>query len=251
MNAGDNIYFFLLGIGVLTVIGIIGFMLRKGKKTAITVSLALVVGYISYYTYFPTLQEHRHAERYQQLEAYLETTYPDKQLSISSKHYTAGDPVGEFNVHDTKTPKMGVVLRVDQEGQVAQVATWTNADYPMQQDVWQELAFSYGDAYSLDKEMPDIMKEDMWVDGELSVFALIINGVPSIAIYQYSNEGYGLVELKEGGSGEFVTTEADGRLFIYIDQHYPKETLTIHSLSGTPRTLQISEQKGQLIVEDI
>lgn len=251
MNAGDNIYFFLIAIGVLTVISIVGFMLRKRKKAAIMVSLVLVACYIGYYAYFPTLQEQRHAERYQQLEAYLETTYPDKQLSISPKHYAAGERVGEFQVYDTKTPKMGVVLRVDQGGQVAQVATWTNGDVPMQQDVWQELVFSYGDVYSLDKEMPDITKEDMWFDGELSVFALMINGIPSIAIYHYSNEGYGLVELKEGNSGEFVTAEVDGRLFIYIDQHYPKEMITIHLASGASRTLQIPEQKGQLIVEDI
>lgn len=251
MNAGDNIYFFLIAIGVLTVIGIVGFMLRKRKNAAIMVSLALVAGYIGYYIYFPTLQEQRHAECYQQLEAYLETTYPDKQLSISPKHYAVGERVGEFQVHDTKTPKMGVVLRVDQGGQVAQVATWTNGDVTMQQDVWQDLAFSYGDAYSLDKELPDITKEDMWIDGELSVFALMINGIPSIAVYQYSNEGYGLVELKEGSRGEFVTAEADGRLFIYIDQHYPKETLTIHLSSGASRTLQVSEKKGQLVVQDI
>ncbi len=248
MDSGDSVHFFLIGFGIVIGIIIISFILRKRKKVAITLSLALLAGYVGYYAYFPTMQENTHAERYRLLEAYLSKTYPEKQLAISPKHYEAGDRVGEFNVNDITTPTIGVVLRVDEEGQVSQIATWSNINYPAQQEVWQDLAFSYGGAYSLDKEMADITKEDMWIDGELSVFALTINGVPSIAVYHYSNEGYGLVELTEGNSGEFVTAEADGRLFIYIDKNYQKETITVYSESGQQRILPTPELKGQLLV---
>ncbi|MFF5996082.1 hypothetical protein AAGS61_15220 [Lysinibacillus sp. KU-BSD001] len=139
MSPGENIYFSLLGFGVLMAIMIIWLILRKRKKLVIGITSALIMGYASYYLYYPTLKVNTHAERYQQLEAYLEKTYPDKQLAISPQHYEPGYRVGEFRVNDSKTPSMGVSLRVDQHGQVSQFATWSNTSYPTQKSYGEKL----------------------------------------------------------------------------------------------------------------
>ncbi|WP_431027058.1 hypothetical protein [Lysinibacillus sp. LZ02] len=251
MSPGENIYFSLLGFGVLIVIMIIWLILRKRKKLVIVITIAFVMGYAGYYLYYPTLRVNTHAERYQQLEAYLEKTYPDKQLAISPKHYEPGYIVGEFQVNDSKIPSMGVTLRVDKDGQISQFATWSNTGYPpAQQELWREIAFYYGETYSLDKEIDEITKQDEWIDGELTVFALTINGAPSIAIFNYSHNSYSFLELKEGERGQFVSVELDGYLFIYIDEHYEGKDVTIHSKTGGSYTLNALEQKGQLIVKN-
>lgn len=36
------------------------------------------------------------------------------------------------------------------------------------------------------------------MDGELTAFALTIEDMPAIALFNYSKEGYGLLELREG-----------------------------------------------------
>ncbi|MGE7021676.1 hypothetical protein [Solibacillus cecembensis] len=249
MNPAENIYFFLLGFGVLFAIIVICFIFQKRKKMAIVISIAFVIGFAGYYCYYPTIKMNTHAERFQQIQAYLEETYPDKQFAISPQHYEPGYIVGEFEINDMKTPSMGVTLRVNKDGNVSQIATLSNTEYPTQQELWREIEFYYGETYSLDKEMVELTNKDYWIDGELTAFALTINDVPSIAIFNYSTAGYSLLELKEGERGKFVAAELDGYLFIYIDDNYEGELVTIHTGAGNQYTLNALEQKGKLIVK--
>lgn len=88
MDSGDSVHFFLIGFGVVIGIIIISFILRKRKKVAITLSMALLAGYVGYYAYFPTMQENTHAERYRLLEAYLSKTKHIRKNSSQSPQST-------------------------------------------------------------------------------------------------------------------------------------------------------------------
>lgn len=249
MKPGEMISFMLLGICVVFVILFICFIFRKWKKLSIALTLPLIIGYIGYFIFFPTIQENTHAKRYQQVEAYLSTTYPERHFAISPQHFEPGVYVGEFQVHHLDTPKIGVTLRVKKDGSVSQLSTWSNSDYPTQQELWQVLKSNFLGNYSLDKEIPEIKKVDTWIDGKLTVFALTINAKPSIAIFTYSNAGYGLIEVKEGEQGEVVTAEYENYLFVYMDDYYSEDTATIRSTSGDTYRVNAIEQKGELIVK--
>ena len=248
MRPGDLISFMLLGIGVLIVILFICFILRKRKKLAVALTIPLIISYVSYFIFFPTIQENTHAKRYQQIKAYLSITYPEKHFVISPQHFEQGVNVGDFEVHHLDTPEIGVTLRVKKDGSVSQVATWTNSDYPTQQELWRNLQTIFLGNYSLDKEIPEIKKIDTWINGELTVFALTIDDKPSIAIFTYSHAGYGLIDVTEGKRGEIVTAEYENYLFSYIDEYYAEDSATIRSTSGDTYSINALEQKGKLIV---
>jgi hypothetical protein len=107
----------------------------------------------------------------------------------------------------------------------------------------------YGESYTLDKEKAEIYKQDEWIDGELIASALSIDNMPAIALFNYSSEGYGLLELRQGEREGFVSIEEDGYLFIYIDERYQGEMIMIHLKNGEEYTLNIDQNKGRLIVE--
>lgn len=249
MSPRENIYFLLIAIVITAVIICIFFIFRKRRKWTIALTSVLVIGYIGYYIYYPFLKVNTHAERYEQLINYLAKNYPNKQFTIIPKHYEEGYRVGNFTVNDVVSPTMGVTLRVNDKGQVTQGGTWESNDYPTQQELWRELEFSYGETYSLGKKIPKITKQDEWMDGELTVFALTIEDMPAIAVYNYSSGGYGFVELQQGEREGYVSIEIDGYVFIYIDVSYSGETVTIHLKNGEEYSLSADEYKGQLIVE--
>ena len=197
MSPGENIYFFLIGVPVVAAIMLIWFIFRKRKRLAIVFTSVLVIGYIGYYAYYPTLNMNKHAKGYGQVVHYLTEKYPGRMFTISPEHYEPGYKVADFNVNDSETPMIGVTLRSDKEGQVTQTSYRSNFDYPTQQELWREIKFIYGEPYTLDKDIADISKEDEWMDGELTAFALTINDMPAIALYNYSKAGYGLLELKQ------------------------------------------------------
>ena len=248
MRPGELISFMGLGIGVFIVILFIFFILRKRKKLAIALTMLLIIGYVSYFIFFPTIQENTHAKRYQQLEAYLSTTYPEKHFVITPQHFEQGVNVGDFEVHHLDTPEIGVTLRIKKDGSVSQVSTWTNSNYPTQQELWRVPEINFLGDYALDKEIPEIKKIDTWIDGELTVFALTVDGNPSIAIFTYSNAGYSLIEVTEGARGEIVTAEFENYVFTYMDEHYAEDSAAIHSKSGDTYSINVLGQKGQLIV---
>lgn len=249
MSPGENIYFFLIGVPVVAAIMLIWFIFRKRKRLAIVFTSVLVIGYIGYYAYYPTLKMNKHAKGYGQVVYYLTEKYPDRMFTISPEQYEQGYTVADFNVNDIETPMIGVTLRADKEGQVTQTSYWSNLDYPTQQELWREIKFIYGEPYTLDKDIADITKEDEWMDGELTAFALTINDMPAIALYNYSKAGYGLLELKQEKHEGFVVIEKSGYVFIYVDERYPGETVTIHLKDDKEYTLNVSQQKGRLIIE--
>ena len=240
MRPSEVISFMLLGIGILIVNLFIWFILRKRKKLAIALTIPLIIGYVSYFIFFPTIQENTHAKRYQQLEAYLSTTYSEKHFVITPQHFEQGVNVGDFEVHHLDTPEIGVTLRVKKDGSVSQVATWTNSDYPTQQELWRVLQTNFLGDYALDKAIPEIKKIDTWIDGEITVFALTIDDQPAIAIFTYSHAGYSLIDVTEGERGQLITTEYENYVFTYIDEHYAEDTYSINAL----------EQKGRLIINE-
>lgn len=251
VNPSEVIYFLLIGVAILVAILFVSFIFRGRKKWAIVITTVLVIGFVGYYLYYPSLKVKTHTERYEQVMDYLAKKYPNKKFTISPKHYEEGYTVGEFMVNDIKIPQMGVTLSVDKEGQVTQTSTWSTQDYPTQQELWREIPFSYGGTYTLDKELAEITKLDEWINGELTAFALTIDNLPAIALFNYSNAGYGLLELQQGEQEEVVSIEMEGYLFIYIDDRYQGDKVTVELKNGEEYTANVDENKGRLIVRKL
>ncbi|WP_226671118.1 glucosyltransferase domain-containing protein [Metabacillus litoralis] len=250
MSPSENIYFLLIAIIVFVVILFIWWIVRKRKKLAVVLTSLLIIGFAGYYAYYPTLKSNTHTERYNTVIEYLVENYPDRKFQVLPKEYEAGYRVGEFRVNDIKTPSFGVSLSVDEEGSVMQTSNWSNQEYPKQKELWRELEFIYGENYTLDKEIAEITKQDEWIDGELTAFALTIDDTPAIALFEYSKGGYSLLELQEAANEGYVYIEEEGFVFIYIDDHHEEEIVTISLENGEEFVLNVNQSKGKLIVRD-
>ncbi|ANU26258.1 hypothetical protein I858_004330 [Planococcus versutus] len=248
MNPSEVITFLLIGLGVLLVIAGAWIIFRKRRKWAIVLTTLLVVGYIGYVAYYPYLKVSIHAEKYEQVSEYLATTYPDREFMIIPEQYEEGNTVGYFDVNDEETPDMGVSLHVDKNGQVQQTGSWTTGEFPTQQELWRGLEFDYGESYTLDRKNSEIIKKDEWIDGELTVFALTIDGMPAIAVYEYSRAGYGLMDLQVAEDKLFVSTSAEEHTFIYVDERYKEKTAAFLVESGETMSVDATEYKGKLLV---
>ncbi|WP_438311708.1 hypothetical protein [Sporosarcina sp. FA9] len=214
MNPGELISFFNIGFAGVIAIIILWFIFRKRRKLVIALTSMLVLGYIGYFLYYPTLKINTHTKGYGIVIEYLDMNYPDKEFTISPQHYEAGYTVGDFQVNDIETPTIGVTLRVDKEKKVMQIGTWSNLEYPTQQELWREIESIYGEANTLDKDIAEISKKDEWFDGELTAFALTIDDLPAIALFNYSKAGYSLLELREEDFEDYVIIEKEGYVFI-------------------------------------
>ncbi|WP_010096937.1 hypothetical protein [Ornithinibacillus scapharcae] len=179
MSPSELIYFLIIGLILLLVLIVIGFILRKRKKWMITLMTLVVLCYVGYYVYFFTSQVNIHAERYEIVTEYLEDRYPDKEFTVLPKHYVEGYTVGQFQVNDIENPNMGVTLNVDKKERVSQTGYWSDHEYPTQQELWRVVQYQYGEPLTLDKETSVIVKIDEWIDGELTAFALKIDWKPS------------------------------------------------------------------------
>lgn len=242
VNPSEVISFFLIGMIILVIIFFVWILFRKRKKWAAAITMILVIGYVSYYFYYPVLKVNTHAKRYEQLTVYLTKNYPNRQFNIEPIHYEEGYRVGDFQVNDVKSPNIGVTLRVDDKGQVKQLGTWSKNEYRHNKSI-----FSFRKTYTLDKEIPKISKQDEWIDGELTVFALMMDDLPAIAIFQYYSSGdYKFLELQQGEQEGFVSLEKDDYLFIYIDERYRGEKVTIQKENGEEYSVNAVENKGRL-----
>ncbi|HSI67443.1 MAG TPA: hypothetical protein VK947_08515 [Planococcus sp. (in: firmicutes)] len=250
MNLAESITFMFYGILLLFFIAIAWFVFRKRKKWAVGVTAVLLIGYIGYYAYYPVSQANEHAEKYEQVTEYLASNYPDRQFTVIPKRYEVGYSVGTFEINERDTPHMGVTLHVDDEGGVQQLSNWTNVEFPQQQDLWRELDFHYGGNYTLDRESVEITKQDEWIEGELTVFALDIDGKPAIAIYEYLQAGYAMLDLQESENEAFVFAETEGRVFVYIDENYKEDTVEVVLQDGTMFSVDTADRKGQLFLLD-
>ena len=248
MRPVDLVNLLLIGSAVLALCGIVWFFLRRKRKWAIILSGALLIAYASFAFYYPTLQINTHAKRYDQLMGYLADKYPEREFTVTPEHYE-GYYVGSFTVNDTETPTMGMEMAVNRSGDITEASYWSKLDSLPQQELWKELEFSYGFAYTLDKKIPEITKLDEWIDGGLTAFALSINDNPAIALYDYSDGGYSQLDLQEGEHAGYSLAEHGGRVFIHVDENFSGDTLTVQSTDGTEYTLD-TRQKGRLIVEE-
>ncbi|WP_449539658.1 tripartite tricarboxylate transporter TctB family protein [Ferdinandcohnia sp. Marseille-Q9671] len=250
MRRVEKRYFFLIGFTILAVILLLWFQLRRRKRWALAVTGVLVISYLGFYVYYPTLKENEHEERYDLVIDYLNNNYRDREFTVVPEQYEEGYTVGQFDINDIETPTVGVTFRVDKEGKVKQIGTWTNQDYPRQHDLWQEIKYIYGETYTLDKKLSHITKKDEWMEGELTAFALSIDEAPTIALFTYSSGGYGLLELQQGEQEGFVSIEEGDYVFIYIDEKNHEEMITIHLKSGEEINLDVAENKGRLLVRE-
>lgn len=250
MNPGEVIYFSLVAMAGIVVLGVIWLLFRKRKKLAVALTSLLVLSYAGYYIYFPTMKINTHAARYEQMVDYLATQYPQKEYKIYPKSYEVGYGVGRFAVNYVETPMIGVTFDVDKTGKVEQVGTWTKGEYKAQQDLWRKMESIYVEPYTLDVEIPKITKEDEWMAGELTAFALTIDQLPAVALFTYSKESHGLIEWRVEEREKFIVMEESGYLFVYADAQYEGDTVTGNLSTGEEFTVDV-KQKGQLIVEKL
>ncbi|MFJ7732625.1 hypothetical protein ACIQXF_12090 [Lysinibacillus sp. NPDC097231] len=249
MTPAELIYFSVIAFALLIIILLITFIFRKRKKSVLAIIIVLIIGYISYIAYYPTLKIKTHAERYIQLETYLKQTYPNQQFSITPEHFEDGYTVGQFSVNAMETPQIGVDLRVDKHGKVKQVSTWSNEEYPTQENLWRVLKFHLFEEYTLDKNIPVITKKDFWFNGDgLTVFALKIDDSPAIAVFTYSTGGYSFQHFVEGKPDEVISVETDDFVFAYMDEKYTGKAATITTKSGKQYELNPDNQKMKLTI---
>lgn len=247
MSPSELIYFFIIGFALVFTITILWFIFRKKRRVAIVLTSILVLGFIGYVLYFPTLKTNKHSEAYGIVSDYLDENYPNRVFTIRQEHYEAGLTVGDFDVNDIETPTIGVTLSVNKD-KVNEIGTWSNLEYPTQHELWRELQLYYGSPYSLNKNLAEITKMDEWINGELTAFALTIDDKPAIALFNYSRAGYSLLELQEGEHEGYVIIEKEGYVFIYADERYQGKTVA-NSVNSKAFTFNVEQQKGQLIIE--
>lgn len=248
MTPAELIYFCLIAFILLIVILLLAYIFRKRKKIILAIIIPLIIGYISFIAYYPSLKIKTHAERFIQLESYLNEAYPDQQFSVTPEHFEPGYTVGQFSVHKKETPQIGIELKVDKHGKVTQVSTWTKDEYPTRENLWKVLEFQLLEAYTLDKNIPIITKIDFWFNGELTVFALKIDGSPAIAVFTYSTAGYSFQHFVEGKPGDIISIETEDFVFAYMDEKYKDEAATIITKSGDQYELNPDNQKMKLTV---
>ena len=248
LSPSELIYFIVIGVAVVIVTTILWFILRKKRRVAIGLTSMLVLGFIGYVLYFPTLKMNKHSEAYEIVGNYLDKNYPNRVFTVVPEHYEAGYTVGNFDVSDIETPTIGVTLRVDKD-EVKEIGTWSNLEYPTQQELWRIIQSYYESPYSLNKDPAEITKIDEWIDGELTAFALTINDMPAIAIFNYSKVGYGLLEFQEGEPKGYIIIEKEGYVFIYADERYQGKTVPANLVNSNKSTFNVDQQKGRLIVE--
>lgn len=121
MKPGDLI--FLIGIAVIISIAaiIILIILRNRKKIARIIVSIIVSSYIVFFAIYPTIRSNIHAQLYDELEEYLQNTYPTEEFCIESRNYDDVIQLGDFDVSKKSTPNRGVTYRVKKDGEIIQL----------------------------------------------------------------------------------------------------------------------------------
>lgn len=121
MKPGDLI--FLIGIAVIISIAaiIILIILRNRKKIARIIVSIIVSSYIVFFAIYPTIRSNIHAQLYDELEEYLQNTYPTEEFCIESRNYDDVIQLGNFDVSKKSTPNRGVTYRVKKDGEIIQL----------------------------------------------------------------------------------------------------------------------------------
>lgn len=121
MKPGDLI--FLIGIAVIISIAVIIILiiLRNRKKIARIIVSIIVSSYIVFFATYPTIRSNIHAQLYDELEEYLQNTYPTEEFYIESRNYEDVIQLGDFDVSKKSTPNRGVTYRVKKDGEIIQL----------------------------------------------------------------------------------------------------------------------------------
>ncbi|MER2107118.1 MAG: hypothetical protein ABS949_09275 [Solibacillus sp.] len=122
MKPEDLIFVIGVALIVLIVILVTTLIFRKRKKVARIIVSSIVIGYIVFFTFYPTIRSEIHAQRYDQLVEYLQRTYPNEEFEVRSRNYDEVIQLGDFQVNNTSTPNRGVTYRVEKNGDIFQLS---------------------------------------------------------------------------------------------------------------------------------
>lgn len=64
MSPSELLYFFVIGVAIIIVITLLWFIFRKKGRVRIALMSILVLGFIGYVLYFPTLKKNQHSKAY-------------------------------------------------------------------------------------------------------------------------------------------------------------------------------------------
>ena len=250
MMPGDLIGFLFIGACMLGVIGLVALIFRKRKKVTLVVSALLLVSYGIYFFAFPSLQAAKHEKSYLVLTQYLAQQYPDQQFTIVPEHYEVGVAPGDFDVHDVRTPNRGVSLRVIENNEVVQIATWTKP-VDRQEDLWQELLLYYKETYQLGQPIDHIKKLAYYNEGSFTVFGLKVDGNMAIAVYDYFDGGYQLEAIEEFAHEEVVHLVHNDQLLVLVTDKNTASNVTITLANGEKRVFDVTPKQAQILVENL
>lgn len=118
---------FLIGIAVIISIAVVLLLIifRKRKKIARIIVSIIVSSYIVFVVIYPTILSNIHAKRYDELEEYLQNTYPNEEFYIHTRNYDKAIQLGDYDVSNKSTPNRGVTYRVTKDGEIFQLdSSW-------------------------------------------------------------------------------------------------------------------------------
>lgn len=250
MKPVENIYFILAALVLIFVIVLVFLAFRKRRGPALIIASILVLAYVSFYIYYPYFKKNIHADRYEKLTEYLAVEYPDREFMIVPEKYEEGIFVGHFMVNEESSPELGVELKVDRKGRVHQTSSWSNYDNLSQEEVYRSLVGNYFLNYSLEDEIPEVKKIDQFIDGSLTAFAVTINENPFLAIFNYTEDAYSLEAFKEGEAGNYTSLEHENYIFVYAEESFPEDQVSISLEGGDQLELDLVGKKGSLLIEN-
>jgi len=117
----DSLFLILIAVIISIPVALLFIVFRKRKKIARTIVSIIVSSYIVFVAIYPTILSNLHANRYDELEKYLQNTYPNEEFIIYSRNYDDAIQLGDYDVSNKSTPKIGVTYRVTKDGEIFQL----------------------------------------------------------------------------------------------------------------------------------
>ncbi|MED4699469.1 hypothetical protein P9436_10425 [Lysinibacillus capsici] len=117
----DSLFLILIAVIISIPVALLFIVFRKRKKIARIIVSIIVSSYIVFVAIYPTILSNLHAKRYDELEEYLQNTYPNEEFIIYSRNYDDAIQLGDYDVSNKSTPKIGVTYRVTKDGEIFQL----------------------------------------------------------------------------------------------------------------------------------
>ena len=121
LKPADLLFLIGMAIIILIVVTIALIIFRKRKKSARIIVGVIVGGYVIFFAMYPSIRSYMHAQRYDELEEYLQNIYPTEEFNIESRDYNNVIQFGDFEVSNKNTPNKGVTYRVKKGGEIIQL----------------------------------------------------------------------------------------------------------------------------------